>query len=163
MPGKALPSTVRISKDGTSILRKPAATKRLIISILRVVGTVSGGPMYYIEKGLGPKWKWMAVFFATALGVTAFLTGNAIQANTVADTIGTAFGTAQWITGLVTVTICNESGKPLKEFGESKPITGNVLDETVRWSSTISEPMRGESIRLKFTIQNADLFSYWWR
>ncbi len=70
-----------------------------------VVGTVSGGPMYYIEKGLGPKWKWMAVFFATALGITAFLTGNAIQANTVADTIGTAFGTAQWITGLVTVTI----------------------------------------------------------
>ena len=71
----------------------------------RIVGTVSGGPMYYIERGLGPGWKWMGVFFATALGFTAFLTGNAIQANTVADTIGTAFGTAQWITGAVTVTI----------------------------------------------------------
>ena len=71
----------------------------------RVVGTVSGGPMYYIERGLGPRWKWMGVFFATALGFTAFLTGNAIQANTVADTIGTAFGTAQWITGAVTVTV----------------------------------------------------------
>ncbi len=70
-----------------------------------MVGTVSGGPMYYIEHGLGPKWKWMGVFFATALGFTAFLTGNAIQANTVADTIGTAFGTAQWITGLVTVSV----------------------------------------------------------
>ena len=70
-----------------------------------VVGTVSGGPMYYIEQGLGPKWKWMAVFFATALGFTAFLTGNAIQANTVADTMGSAFGAAPWVTGLVTVTI----------------------------------------------------------
>tara|TARA_Y100000590_G_scaffold448492_1_gene585238 strand:- start:2803 stop:4503 length:1701 start_codon:yes stop_codon:yes gene_type:complete len=71
----------------------------------QLVGTVSGGPMYYIERGLGPGWKWMGVFFATALGFTAFLTGNAIQANTVADTIGTAFGTAQWITGVITVTV----------------------------------------------------------
>ncbi len=71
----------------------------------QLVGTVSGGPMYYIERGLGPRWRWMGVFFATALGFTAFLTGNAIQANTVADTIGTAFGTAQWITGAVTVAV----------------------------------------------------------
>ena len=71
----------------------------------QIVGTVSGGPMYYIEHGLGPRWKWMGVFFATALGFTAFLTGNAIQANTVADTIGTAFGTASWLTGGITVTV----------------------------------------------------------
>jgi AGCS family alanine or glycine:cation symporter len=65
-------------------------------------GTVSGGPMYYIERGLGPGWKWMAVLFAGLLGVTAFLTGNAIQANTVADTMQTTFGVAPWITGVVT-------------------------------------------------------------
>ena len=64
-------------------------------------GTVSGGPMYYIEKGLGPSWKWMAVIFAGLLGVTAFLTGNAIQANTVADTMQTTFGVAPWISGLL--------------------------------------------------------------
>ncbi len=68
-------------------------------------GSVSGGPMYYIEKGLGPNWKWMAVFFATILGITAFLTGNGIQANTVADTMQTEFGIAPWITGLVTASI----------------------------------------------------------
>jgi len=68
-------------------------------------GSVSGGPMYYIEKGLGPKWKWMAVFFATILGITAFLTGNGIQANTVADTMRTEFGVAPWLTGLVTATV----------------------------------------------------------
>ena len=39
-------------------------------------GAVSGGPMYYIERGLGPKWKPMAVFFALMLGFTAFLPGT---------------------------------------------------------------------------------------
>ena len=71
----------------------------------KVVGTVSGGPMYYIEHGLGPNWKWMAVFFAAMLGFTAFFTGNAIQANTVADTAQTAFGVAPWITGAILVVI----------------------------------------------------------
>ena len=39
----------------------------------------------YIERGLGPKWKPVAAFFAIMLGITAFMTGNAVQANTVAD------------------------------------------------------------------------------
>jgi len=64
--------------------------------------TVSGGPMYYIEKGLGENWKWMAVIFATLLGITGFLTGNAIQANTVADTMLNTFGIPVWSTGLLT-------------------------------------------------------------
>ncbi|HUP00663.1 MAG TPA: sodium:alanine symporter family protein [Gemmatimonadota bacterium] len=68
-------------------------------------GTVAGGPMYYIERGLGPKWKPMAIFFAIMLGITAFFTGNAIQANTVADSMEAAFGIPIWITGLVTATI----------------------------------------------------------
>jgi AGCS family alanine or glycine:cation symporter len=65
-------------------------------------GSVSGGPMYYIERGLGPAWKPVAVFFAVLLGFTAFLTGNAVQANTVADTMQTTFDVAPWVTGLLT-------------------------------------------------------------
>ena len=68
-------------------------------------GTVSGGPMYYIERGLGPNWKWMAILFAVLLGLTAFLTGNAIQANTVADTMATTFAIPVWATGLLTSAI----------------------------------------------------------
>jgi alanine or glycine:cation symporter, AGCS family len=64
-------------------------------------GTVSGGPMYYIERGLGPKWKPLAVMFAVMLGITAFMTGNAIQANTLADTMNAQWGTPVWITGIV--------------------------------------------------------------
>ncbi|MGD8897505.1 MAG: amino acid carrier protein, partial [Acidobacteriota bacterium] len=68
-------------------------------------GSVSGGPMYYIERGLGPFFKPLAVFFAGALGLTAFLTGNGIQANTVADTLRTSFGVPPWITGLVAASV----------------------------------------------------------
>lgn len=70
-----------------------------------MVGTVSGGPMYYIEKGLGPSWKPVAAFFATMLIVTSFLTGNAVQANTVSDVIASDFGVATWITGLVVASV----------------------------------------------------------
>ncbi|UCC24751.1 MAG: sodium:alanine symporter family protein, partial [Gemmatimonadales bacterium] len=68
-------------------------------------GTVSGGPMYYIERGLGPAWKPMAVFFAVLLGFTAFLTGNAVQANTVADTMLSTFGIPVWATGFATASV----------------------------------------------------------
>ena len=68
-------------------------------------GTVSGGPMYYIERGLGKRWRPMAVFFAIMLASVAFLTGNGIQANTVADAVQTTFGVPNWITGLVTSTV----------------------------------------------------------
>lgn len=67
-------------------------------------GTVSGGPMYYIERGLGPRWRPLAVFFAAALMVTSFLTGNAVQANTVADIVKD-LGVPVWITGLTTASI----------------------------------------------------------
>ena len=68
-------------------------------------GSVSGGPMYYIERGLGKNWKPLAVFFAAMLMLTSFLTGNAVQANTVADAMNAEFGIPVWITGLVTAAV----------------------------------------------------------
>ena len=68
-------------------------------------GSVAGGPMYYIERGLGARWKPIAIFFAFMLMVTSFMTGNAIQANTIATQVADNFGIATWITGLVTATI----------------------------------------------------------
>ena len=67
-------------------------------------GSVSGGPMYYIERGLGANWKWLAVFFAIMAVITSFLTGNAVQANTVADTMYSTFQIPSWISGVVTAT-----------------------------------------------------------
>ena len=68
-------------------------------------GSVSGGPMYYIERGLGKNWKPVAMFFAFALMITSFMTGNAVQANTVATQMFDSFGVLPWITGLVTASI----------------------------------------------------------
>ena len=64
-------------------------------------GSVSGGPMYYIEKGLGTSWKPLAIFFAIGLLLTSFLTGNAIQANTLADQVDSKFGVSPYITGAI--------------------------------------------------------------
>lgn len=69
------------------------------------VGKVAGGPMYYIEKGLGPRWKPMAIFFAVMLGFTAFLTGNAVQANTVADQMFDSLAIPKLATGAFTLVV----------------------------------------------------------
>ena len=68
-------------------------------------GSVSGGPMYYIEKGLGPKWKWLAVTFATAAAISSFGSGNSIQAFTMADSFRSDFGIPNWISGLVSASL----------------------------------------------------------
>ncbi len=63
-------------------------------------GSASGGPMYYIEKGLGPKWKPLAVAFAACAVVCSFCTGNMNQANTVAQTFD-SYGIPIWASGAV--------------------------------------------------------------
>jgi AGCS family alanine or glycine:cation symporter len=62
-------------------------------------GTVSGGPMYYIEKGLG--WKPLAMVFAVCATISSFGSGNAVQAHTMADSLLSAFKVPTWITGAV--------------------------------------------------------------
>lgn len=61
-------------------------------------GQMSGGPMYYIERGLG--WKWLAVIFAVFGAVAAFGIGNMVQSNSVASA-ATMFNIPAWVTGLV--------------------------------------------------------------
>jgi len=63
------------------------------------LGTMSGGPMYYISKGLGLKW--LGMLFAIFASLAAFGIGNMVQSNSVADALGEAFGIPLWITGLV--------------------------------------------------------------
>jgi AGCS family alanine or glycine:cation symporter len=63
-------------------------------------GNASGGPMYYIERGLGSKWKWMAILFAGLAIVCSFGSGNMNQANTVAISAADDFNVPDWISGL---------------------------------------------------------------
>jgi AGCS family alanine or glycine:cation symporter len=69
------------------------------------LGTVSGGPMYTIENGLGKNWRPLAIFFALGLTCTSFLTGNAVQANTISDLIEAKFGIAPYVTGAITAAL----------------------------------------------------------
>ncbi len=62
-------------------------------------GTVSAGPMYYIEKGLGQKW--LAVLFAFFAVVASFGIGNMVQANSVAEPALESFGIPKIATGVI--------------------------------------------------------------
>ncbi|NNE44538.1 MAG: sodium:alanine symporter family protein [Gemmatimonadetes bacterium] len=68
-------------------------------------GEASGGPMYYIERGLGKNWKPMALAFAFLGIVCSFGTGNMNQANTVSLSASTTLGLPTWLTGLIMATL----------------------------------------------------------
>ena len=55
-------------------------------------GSVSGGPMYYMEMGLGSWAKGMAWLFAMFTVICSFATGNMNQANTMAVQVESQFG-----------------------------------------------------------------------
>ena len=64
-------------------------------------GEMSGGPMYYIENGLGKNWKWLAVLFALFGTIASFGIGSSVQPNSVAQAVHSSFGIDTWITGVV--------------------------------------------------------------
>jgi AGCS family alanine or glycine:cation symporter len=61
-------------------------------------GVPQGGPMYYIEQGLGPRWRWMAMFFSVCgmIGCLAIF-----QTNQLAEIMMEAASVEGWVTGLV--------------------------------------------------------------
>jgi len=65
-------------------------------------GTMSGGPMYYLSKGLG--WKWLGTLFALFAAFAAFGIGNMVQSNSVADAAQASFGIPSWVTGILLAT-----------------------------------------------------------
>ena len=61
-------------------------------------GSISGGPMYYIEQGLNLKW--VAVLFSLLMMVTAIGSGNMPQINNIANVMDTEFNVPKLFTGL---------------------------------------------------------------
>ena len=64
-------------------------------------GNASGGPMYYIEKGLGKAWKPAAIFFSGCAILSAFGSGNMVQANTVSQSAFDSFGVSHVVVGVI--------------------------------------------------------------
>ncbi|MGL5759589.1 alanine/glycine:cation symporter family protein [Plesiomonas sp.] len=63
-------------------------------------GQMAGGPMYYIEQGLGLKW--LASLFALfGVGVAFFGIGTFPQVNAITESLNATFGFPIWLTALV--------------------------------------------------------------
>ncbi len=62
-------------------------------------GEMAGGPMYYLEKGLGLKS--LAIMFAVCGMIAALGTGCSVQSNSVAQAVANTFGMPGWMTGVL--------------------------------------------------------------
>ena len=62
-------------------------------------GEMAGGPMYYLERGLGQKW--LGVLFALFGAIASFGIGNMVQANAVSGNLKEALGIDPLLTGVV--------------------------------------------------------------
>jgi AGCS family alanine or glycine:cation symporter len=60
-------------------------------------GTMAGGPMYVLERGMGSRP--LAIAFAALTATSAFGIGNTVQANSVATLVRDTFGVSVWISG----------------------------------------------------------------
>lgn len=71
-----------------------------------------GGPMYYIENGMGKKWHWLAVGYAALGALASFGVGNLSQANSIAGSVvvavqaftpmsGEAVAITNWVIGII--------------------------------------------------------------
>ena len=70
-------------------------------------GQVAGGPMHYIEKGMGPKWKPLAIAFAVfGVGVAWFGIGTFAQVNAIVDSVSLTTGISPiWTGSVITILV----------------------------------------------------------
>ena len=63
------------------------------------LGTMCGGPMYYLSRGLGSRR--LGLVFAFLASIAAFGIGNMVQSNSVADSVEAVFHVSPMTTGIV--------------------------------------------------------------
>ena len=68
-------------------------------------GHVVGGPAYYITKGMGEKYRPMAVFFSIAIIIALGCIGNMVQSNSISNAMATAFDVPLIVTGILTAIV----------------------------------------------------------
>jgi AGCS family alanine or glycine:cation symporter len=87
------------------MLKLVECTLSLKFRIVNKDGSVSGGPMYYMEMGLKDKLggfaKKMAVVFAFAAILCSMGTGNMAQSNSMADVMRANYGIPTWASGIL--------------------------------------------------------------
>ena len=87
------------------MLKLVECTLSLKYRVINKDGSVSGGPMYYMEMGLKDKLggfaKKMAVIFAFAAILCSMGTGNMAQSNSMADVMRANYGIPTWTSGIL--------------------------------------------------------------
>jgi len=68
-------------------------------------GSVSGGPMYYLSRGLPKGLRWLGGVYALLAALAAFGIGNLTQSSAMAGSLEAAFGIPVGLTGLVVAII----------------------------------------------------------
>lgn len=68
---------------------------------VRENGTIGGGAMYYLAKGL--KQKWLGILFSILVIPYAFVISAVVDTNTIALAVQSEFAVPTWITGLILV------------------------------------------------------------
>ena len=69
-------------------------------------GVYYGGPMYYIERGMGSRWKPLAVFFACTIVLGGLGTAAFVQPYTMSTAMLHVFGIPTWATTVACAAVC---------------------------------------------------------
>lgn len=64
-------------------------------------GAYHGGPMYYIENGIGKSWKWLAIIFSLLGGLASFGIGNIAQSNEISGALQDLFHISPLVAGIL--------------------------------------------------------------
>ena len=78
-------------------------------------GTISGGPMYYIERGMGRKFKWLAILFASCGLIATFGGGNMVQSNSMTIAFTDQFATQKYYNDTPLSRLNNGTGISVQE------------------------------------------------
>src|SRR5699024_8149605 len=69
-------------------------------------GEKSGGPQYYLERGIkGPLGKVLGISFAVFTVIACFGIGNLTQANAISANVANSWSVSTWVTGLITAVL----------------------------------------------------------
>lgn len=112
--------------------------------VVNADGSVSGGPMYYIEKGLGPGFKWLACIFAFCCIVATLGGGNMVQSNSLTIAIVDHFAVQKYYDDLPLSTLNNGNGISPPEADEDAEFqiglkNGVLLDIDISDAKTVKD------------------------
>ncbi len=125
-------------------------------------GEQSGGPMYYLSRGISykPIGAVLGALFAGFAAIAAFGIGNMVQSNAVATALGGAFGIPTWVTGIaVAVTIGLVVLGGIKSIGRVTSIIVPVMIVAYLVASLVVLSVHAEAIPDAVALVFTDAFT----